>query len=221
MGTSPAFVETRELISDVFWCSISVYVHYFEESLSQQIYWLGNCWIKAIIHWRVFFTVTWVWWWCNASEEQPSVIAIADKSKLRSKNHNELAVLKQPLNVMPIICGHLVVTILCPSNYVWFSYGMPNGTSEGNQYLGSSSRSVGDILFSQFLQHVGSWPFYIMTLTLPKRQPAGTDSGHCPSGKWQYAHVHTNREGGAHTHWHMYWKSGTHVQTKANVQMHT
>lgn len=52
-----------------------------------------------------------------------------------------------------------------------------------------------------------------MSLTLPKRQPAGTDSGHCPSGKWQYAHVHTNREGGTHTHWHMYGKSDTRVQT--------
>lgn len=54
----------------------------------------------------------------NTSEEHPSIIAFADKSMLGRKNHNELAVLKQPLNVPPIICGHLAVTMLCPSNYV-------------------------------------------------------------------------------------------------------
>lgn len=124
--------------------------------------------------------LSWVWWWCNTSEEQPSIIAFADKSELRRKNHNELAVLKQPLNVPPIICGHLVVTMLCPSNYVWFSNGMPNGTSEGNQYLGSSSRSVGDILYPELLQCAGSWPYHVMTFSLPRRQPFDTESGLCP-----------------------------------------
>lgn len=46
-------------------------------------------------------------------EEQPSRIALADKSKLRSENHNELAVLRQTLNVPSVICGHLAVTTVC------------------------------------------------------------------------------------------------------------
>lgn len=50
-------------------------------------------------------------------EEQPSLIALADKSKLRSKKkkktHNELAVLQQTLNVTSVICGHLAVTTAC------------------------------------------------------------------------------------------------------------
>lgn len=49
-------------------------------------------------------------------EEQPSLIALADKSKLRSKKrktHNELAVLRQTLNVTSVICGHLAVTTAC------------------------------------------------------------------------------------------------------------
>lgn len=116
----------------------------------------------------------------NTSEEHPSIIAFADKSMLGRKNHNELAVLKQPLNVPPIICGHLAVTMLCPSNYVWFSNGMPNGASEGNQYLGSSSRSVGDILDPKPLQCAGSWPYHIMTFSLRRRQPFDTESGLCP-----------------------------------------
>lgn len=47
-------------------------------------------------------------------EEQPSLMVLADKSKLRSekkkKTHNELAVLRQTLNVASVICGHLAVT---------------------------------------------------------------------------------------------------------------
>lgn len=121
----------------------------------------------------------------------PSVIAIADESKLRRRNHNELAVLTQALNVTPIICGHLVVSSLCPSSEVLSSDGLPDGTSEGNQYLGSSSRSVGDILRFSSVRAVDL--FYIMTLSLPSRQPAGSDGRLCPSGKRQAGSVKTCR----------------------------
>lgn len=61
--------------------------------------------------------LSWVWGWCNMFEEQPSLIALADKSKLRSKKkkkpHNELAVPRQTLNVSSVICGHLAVTTVC------------------------------------------------------------------------------------------------------------
>lgn len=46
-------------------------------------------------------------------EEQPSLITLADKSKLSEKTHNELAVLQQTLNVPSVICGHLAVSSVC------------------------------------------------------------------------------------------------------------
>lgn len=95
---------------------------------------------------------------------------------------------------------------------------MPNGTREGNQCLGSSSRSVGDILSTThpphpFLQCAGSWPFYIMTFSLPKEEAASWhwQVGLCPSGKQsklaasEHAHIycthkqHARAQIGAHT----------------------
>lgn len=149
---------------------------------------------------------------------QLSVAAITDRSKLRSKNHNELAVLKQPLNVTPIICGHLVVSILCPSNYVWFSYGMPNGTSKGNQYLGSTSRSVGDILYPKFLQHVGSWPFYIMTFTLLRGSQLALSVGTALLGKGSM-HMYTQTGKEIHTPTGIHMENQTHVCTTTNTHL--
>lgn len=143
--------------------------------------------------------LSWLRRWCNTLKEQRryccSRRVLANKRKPQWACCSRTTSASHAYLLYPSHGNNFVLE-------VWFTDAVPSSTCQGNQYLGFSSRSLGDILISKFLQCAGSWPFYIMTAALSAKETASWQRP-WPSGK-------PSKVDAAYTVTHMLYSHGTH-----------